>query len=724
MSGRVFYNLSIFIISLIFIFFTLNYFYPLETSKIYKPQSKIILNDEKKIIRMIISRDGFWRFRVKFNELTNNLKNSLIYFEDRYFYYHFGVNIFSIIRAIFHNLVNSNKIGASTITMQIARMIEPKERTIKNKLIEIFRAFQLEYNFSKNELIEIYFNLAPYGGNLEGVKSASYFYFNRDIANLSTLEIALLSIIPKNPNINRIDKNFNLKSKAKRVLDLLLKANIISKNSYNRAIREKIINKKFSAIFRHKHFSSLDIFDKNHNINSTLNSELQNYIEKLLYERVEKLKDKNINNGAIIVIDNKNMEIKAYIGSKDFDDLSEGQNDGVLMKRSVGSTLKPFIYALSLDKGLITPKKKILDIPLNFAGFTPINFDKFYRGVITSEEALKLSLNTPFIDLNLRLKKNSLYEMLKSLNIVNRDKNYYGTSIVLGGFGMSLLELTYIYTTLSNSGILKPLKISKNIDIFDFNKTLFSKEASFITSQILANGYRSEFSEYFDSTNNPKIAFKTGTSANARDLLTVGYNNKYTIGLWLGNFDNSPTSEVTGSEIASPIIFEIFNYLSKRENFNWFKELKIKEKIICQDPFISIDSKFCIEKTNDYYLNEFKDDCKNLNAQKINYLSEYGYFNSIKKCFKNLRDKKPLITKPHHKSNIILSKSIPKEFQKLELKCFSYQLKPIIYWYINNSFFKQSDSSESTFKSFKQGEYEIGCLDSNSNYSSVKILVE
>lgn len=717
--------ISIFLSLFISLFFILNHFFPLDYDKIFKPTSKFILNDKNETIRISLSKDGYFRAKIDLNELPLEAKKALIYFEDRYFYYHFGINPLSIFRAIYHNFTNKNSVGASTITMQIARMIEPKERTLKSKIIEVFRALQLEYYFSKDELIEIYFNIAPYGGNIEGIKLASYFYFHKNVKNLSIFEIALLSIIPKNPNENRVDSGKNLKEKAKRVLKLLKEANIISQNSYQRAIKERFEQKKEKAIFKHKHFTSLEILlnSEFEIIHSTLNSELQIYLQKLLKEKIEKLKEKNINNGAIVVIDNDAMDIKAYIGSQEFEGF-DGQNDGVQAKRSVGSTLKPFIYGLALQNGLTSPKKRLLDIPLNFAGFVPRNFDKYYRGVISSEEALKLSLNTPFIDLNLRLKDDSIYELLKEFGIVKRDKNYYGTSIVLGGFGMSLLELTHLYTAFANGGILKPLKIADEIKVTDKRERLFSKEITYIVSEILADGYRSEFLGYWDSTINPKVAFKTGTSANARDLLTIGYTKEFTIGIWLGNFDNSKTSNLTGSEVASPIVFEIFNHLATKQKLKWFEKPKIRERLICIDPFVRVNAKECKEKSIDYFITEVRDDCKSLSVQKINFLANKGYFDSISNCFDDLKTKKPLITSPIDREVITLSKLIPKEFQKIELKCYSYQKEPNVYFFINNKFYKESISGEAIFKAYNRGSYEIGCLDMNSNYTSMRLIVK
>ena len=225
--------LALFLALIIGVFLILDQIYPLNLDALKKDEAKILLDKNGNIINMKLSSDGIWRFHEQ--SFPNSLKQCVVLFEDRYFYYHFGVNFASIFRAFFHNLRSDNRIGASTITMQVARMLEPSDRSYKNKIREIFRAFQLELHFSKDEILNLYLNLAPYGGNIEGAKAASFFYFGKELNELSYAQAALLSTIPKNPNKNRLDRVSNINALKNRVIKMLYKANLIDLSAFKRA---------------------------------------------------------------------------------------------------------------------------------------------------------------------------------------------------------------------------------------------------------------------------------------------------------------------------------------------------------------------------------------------------------------------------------------------------------------------------------------------------------
>ena len=232
--------LSAFLLICFCAFLILDRLFPLNLEILNKPKSAILYDTNGKIVSMKIAKDDIWRFYANSDEIPQNLKQSVLFFEDRYFYRHFGVNFFSLLRAFTYNFTHNStqRLGASTITMQVARIMNPKERTYGNKIIEIFNAFQLEFHFSKDEILTMYFNLAPYGGNIEGVKTAAYFYFGKNLNELSIAQSALLSVIPKNPNKNRLDRISNIKSHKNRLINELFKGGVINKNEQTRALNE------------------------------------------------------------------------------------------------------------------------------------------------------------------------------------------------------------------------------------------------------------------------------------------------------------------------------------------------------------------------------------------------------------------------------------------------------------------------------------------------------
>ncbi len=724
----IFFTVTVLLFCVLFYLFDRNS--PIESVLNQKDKAKIIYDKNQKIMRMLLSNDGYWRFEVSGEEIPLFLKNSIIAFEDRYFYYHFGINPFSIIRAVVFNLQNRRRIGASTITMQVARMLQRKERTYFSKFIEILRAIQLEIHFSKDEILTLYFNLAPYGGNIEGVRAAAYFYFNKRLQNLSISEMAILTTIPKNPNLNRPDKQRDLKKKRDNVLLSLRKQNVIDNSQYQRALRENISSKKHPAIYNVQHFTNLNYFKKQKktDITTTIDLELQLFVQKLLNQEISKYP--LIKNSSAVVINNSDNSILAYVGSNNFfDKINGGQNNGVQMIRSPGSTLKPFIYALSFDEGLITPKKRLLDIPLNFAGYVPQNYDKFYRGLIDSSEALKQSLNSVVIDMNNNLAQNSLYELLikSQINSLDKDKEYYGLSIALGGVGISLFDLVRLYTAFAHSGYLMNLKFIKNINNTQSIK-LFSHKSAFVVSEILADGYRKELSLFWDSAKKAKkIAFKTGTSADNRDLFTIGYTKNYTVGIWMGNFDSTPTSKsFTGISTASLALFGVFNYLSKKDELKWFKKPDdLKQTLQCLE-YVNLPN--CKKQELDYLIAK-KSKCFNLDPIKINYLLKEGVIDDISQlqnssCYFKISQKKPKILTPQNRSTLHSSTKVPIEYQKIKIECFSYKKDKTIYLHINRKQTYTLKSNEEIFINLKMGKNSIICMDSNGDMDRVEMTVD
>ncbi|SHO80410.1 Penicillin-insensitive transglycosylase & transpeptidase PBP-1C [hydrothermal vent metagenome] len=657
--------------------------------------------------------------------LNIDTKKILIEYEDRYFNYHFGVNPFAIIRAIIFNITNQRVIGASTISMQLARMMYHKPRTLISKISEIFRAFQIEFRYSKDEILKLYLNNAPFGGNIEGVEGASYLYFNLPLNSLSIAQISYLISIPKNPNKNS-PKNIK---RVNRLKDIVLKRveNIYNQDIIQRALKEQIKPKRDKLPNLIPHLSSKIKTSKREYL--TIDIKLQKKIEEYLKDDIKNASKYNISNSCAVVIDNKSMEILAYVGSNDFYSKEGGENDGIEAIISSGSTLKPFIYALSLERGLVTPLSNLFDISINLNGYAPQNFSKRFIGKINTSQALQYSINTVAVELDRLLGDNSLYNLLIKADIksINKPKNYYGSSIALGGSGIKLIELAQLYSSLANGGIYQKASYYQNHKPFKKTRIL-SPQSTYLISNILSNVPRENLSsswEFIDGLS--KVAFKTGTSAYAKDLLSIGYTPKYTVAVWYGNFNRSKKvkreDKPTGIKVASPTMLKIFKYLNDK---SWFKKPQhIITQNICQD-IIKIGE--CKNHIKDEIIEgiNYQKPCKILRAETLAKMQKSGLISSMSelknnRCYDKWKNYKPLITSPINNSKYTNNRLLPKELKKIKLQCYSFETNSTIYWLIDNQLPIKSKSKIAIYKYLEEGKHNIRCLDSGAKMSSVSI---
>ena len=708
---------ALFLALVVAIFLILDQIYPLNLDALKKDEAKILLDKNGEIINMKLSSDGIWRFHEQ--NFPNSLKQCVVLFEDRYFYYHFGVNFASIFRAFFHNLRSDNRIGASTITMQVARMLEPSDRSYKNKIREIFRAFQLELHFSKDEILNLYLNLAPYGGNIEGAKAASFFYFGKELNELSYAQAALLSTIPKNPNKNRLDRVSNINTLKNRVIKMLYKANLIDLSAFKRAQAEPFKNVRIRAIVNASDYANVAF--KNQISKASLDLNLQKDMLKILKDAMFSLKEKNANNAAAVVIDNKKMSVVAFIGSHD-ERARDGKNSALNMKRNTGSTLKPFIYSLALDSGLITPSSQLIDTQIYLNEYVPKNFSNDFLGLISAKDALNFSLNIPVINLDLKLKDNSLYELLEKVNLVDENKEFYGSSIVLGSAEMSLLDLAHLYTIYANGGVFMPLEFAgKNYKNEDKNITLISPQSAYLTAKMMSEASRSYLKNAWQyAQNTPKIAFKTGTSANSRDLYAIGVDEDYTVAVWVGNFNAEKTDKLTGLNDVSKIVFDMFKLIAQKRNLSFMSEPDGIEKVpTCLDAF---SYETCKKTALDDRIVGVKlqDKCESLRGEELEFLIKNGFLDKdeVKNspCAEVFKDKKPVFAYPYDGEEIVTDENVT----QIMLKCYAF-LGDEIYLKVDDLNFSKIENASEKRLDLALGEHTLKCLDQNSNQSEITI---
>ena len=383
------------------LFFIIDFIFPIHTDIRY---SKLILSNDDKLLYAALSSDQQWRMKAEIKEVSPLLIKTLVFKEDRWFRFHPGINAIAITRAVWQNMNSGKRVsGASTITMQVIRMLEPRERTLPNKLIEFFRALQLELHHSKSEILSLYINLLPYGGNIQGVKAASFLYFGQEPQALSLAQIVTLAIIPNNPNHLRLGKdNGRIVQERNSWLKKLYRHGSFSKADLEDALAEPLTLHRYEAPKQIPHLARL--LSRMHPdeavIHSFIDPRLQDFVENTLINEVNKYRGMGVGNASMVLIDNHTHAVIAYAGSAGFTESQfQGQVDGASALRSPGSALKPFLYAMAMDRGLITPKTILQDIPQNFNGYRPLNYDETFRGRLPASQALALSLNVPAVDL-------------------------------------------------------------------------------------------------------------------------------------------------------------------------------------------------------------------------------------------------------------------------------------------------------------------------------------
>lgn len=745
-----------------FVFLLIDRIFPFRVPEV--SWSKVVYASDSTLLHAFLSKDDKWRIPVRLDEITPGLEKAFIFKEDRLFYYHPGVNPFSVCRAVFNNITKGRRTsGASTITMQVARLLDPAPRTHKVKIREMFRALQLEWHLEKTEILQLYFNLLPYGGNIEGVKAASLYYFAEEPRELSLAQIAMLTVIPNDPNALRPDENADLlRLKRDFWLKKMGRKALFSPAVIADALNEPFSFQRYPIVRKAPHLSyRLKKINAVSEIYTTINPSIQHRVETLSAAYVRRLRSFQIGNLAVVVVNNRTTEVEAYLGSAGFDeDAWQGQVDGVQALRSPGSALKPALYAMAFDQGLITPKMVVTDVPQNFSGYRPENYDETYRGKVSIEQALSLSLNVPAVELLNTYGVDRFNNKLAKSGFrwIASNKVKLGLSTILGGCGTTLEELTTLYAAFANEGIVQKLKYLKN-ENSEVADTLCSPRAAFVITDILTRLQRPDLPNHYQmAANLPKIAWKTGTSYGRRDGWAVGYNSNYTIGVWTGNFQGNGVPELNGAEFAVPLLFNIFNAIQSLQNDDWFAPPPdLDYRLVCSESGLPPDT-FCVNRVIDYFLpgispstrcNHLEKHFVNQN-QTISYcrncIPEKGYrevmypflppeliawYSEMQIPFKAVPEHNPEC--PSVKATgapTITSLTDGAEYlifnnrkQQLMLACNTENGVTKVYWYLNDKFYKTASPNEKVFFFPDAGNYKISCTDDRGRNSDMWVRV-
>lgn len=519
--------------------------------------SHAVLDREGKLLRAYATSEGRWRLPATEKDVDPRFLKLLFAYEDKRFYEHYGVDLLALGRAAFQFTSSGHIVsGGSTITMQVARLLEPREhRSLGAKLRQITRALELEQALSKNEILSLYLTLAPYGGNLEGIRAAALAYFGKEPRKLSLSEAALLVALPQSPELRRPDRYPQAAQAARdRVLDRAAAAGVVPRDEIARAKAASVPRERKPLPVLAPHAADQVVTaEPDRRIHRlTIDAGLQKTLQYLAYERAHALGPQI--SVAILAVDNESGEVRARVASADyFDESRAGQVDMTLALRSPGSTLKPFIYGLGFEDGLLHPETLIDDRPARYGSYTPENFDLTFQGTVTVRRALQMSLNVPAIAVLGRVGVSRMSARLTQTGaaLVLPKGEAPGLAMGLGGVGIKLSDLVMLYTGLARLGSAVPL-IEREGEVAQNPRRLLDPVAAWYVGNVLIGAPPP------DNAPPGRIAFKTGTSYGYRDAWAVGYDGRMTIGIWVGRADGAPVPGLVGRAAAAPILFDAF----------------------------------------------------------------------------------------------------------------------------------------------------------------------
>ena len=719
------------------------------TERIFEDRYSVsVLDNNGKIMGVYLNKNEQWHLK-SIDKIPEKLKTAVMVFEDKNFYSHNGVDLSAVIRALKDNIFEGRRTGASTITMQVVKMAQPKERSYFNKYLEIVHAFKLEKYYKKDEILKMYLNNAPYGGNIVGYKTASYMYFRKSPKELTWSEAVLLAVLPNSPGLMNVEKNREkLIEKRNFLLKKLYEKNFINERQYRISLKEPVPDKRYSFPVLAPHLVRRLVNENKDKkiIKSTIDSEIQKKTEKAVKDYSEFLKLSGINNTAVLIINNKNYEVISYAGSQDFYDFkNNGQVDGITAKRSPGSLLKPFLYAKVIDEGIAAPQSKIPDVPLYFSNFSPQNANKKYYGMIEMRDALIKSLNIPFVELLKDYGEDKFFYFLKDiLNFEDRNPERYGLSLILGTKEFTMEEIGILYSGLANYGNFKNLKYTE--ESTEEERQLLTKGASYLTLTTMRELERPGMEKFYREKN--PVSWKTGTSHGRRDGWAAGITPEWTVVVWTGNFTGEGNPNLTGVYTGGNLLFNIFKFLPKTEkDFVMPSDLKkikvdketgyrLKYDVSYKEIFYPKDAKPL--KASPYYKKifvnkngeEIDSRDESFNEREEKYILVYplevvNYFVrenlDVSNIFSEKTAKKTIkFIYPKNNLKIIAPKDFDGE-KSLIVKIANIKNQEL-YWYVNKEYAGKSREKERSFN-FKKGKYEITVVSESGETAKINFQV-
>lgn len=757
------------------------YYFCLPNQLFKDPTATVITSDNDELLGALIADDGQWRFPQN-DSVPEKFKTCIIQFEDEYFYKHPGFNPVSIYKALRDNIKSGQvKRGGSTITQQVIRLSRKgKPRTYFEKLKEIILATRLEFREPKDQILSFYSSNAPFGGNVVGLDAASWRYFNRNANDLSWAESATLAVLPNAPSLIYPGKNQKrLLEKRNRLLKKLMENEIIDSLTYNLSIAEGLPQKPYPLPQIAPHLlQKISKKQKGEFVKTTINKRLQEQTNNIVKNHYNQLKQNEIHNIAVLVLDVNTRKVLTYIGNSPTDKAHQKDVDIIDKPRSTGSILKPFLYAAMLDAGDILPNTLVADVPSQFGSYNPENFNKEYDGAVPASRALSRSLNVPSVRMLQQFGLDRFHHYLKALELkdLRYNANHYGLSLILGGAESNLWDLCKSYAAFSstlnhfnetsseyfsNEFIEPSFLASENIDFGEKSteKTLFDAASIYLTYESLKKVNRPEGDENWEFFDDSKqIAWKTGTSFGFRDAWAIGTTKDYVVGVWVGNADGEGRPGLVGVQTAAPILFDVFDLLPNSE---WFSKPfdEMQEVEICtksgyratenceekQLEYIQISglkTKPCpyhvlvhLDKTETHQVNSSCEDINNITHKSwfvLPPLMEY-YYKTKNPFYKSLPQFRSdclgddnismQFIYPKEASTIFLPKDFDGKTNELILKIAHSKPEATVFWYVDETFVGTTKDIHDMAITPSIGNHKITVVDGFGNEINCKVTI-
>lgn len=741
------------------------------------PYSTSVVDRNGNLLDASIAADNQWRFPLS-AEIPEKYIKSVLTFEDQYFYYHPGFNPISLIRAAIQNILAGEIVsGGSTITMQVIRMSRNnRPRTIPEKFIEIILAIRLELRHTKNEILKLYAAHAPFGGNIVGLEAASWRYFNRPPGNLSWAEVATLSVLPNQPGLIFPGKNQKiLLKKRNQLLDKLTEKGFIDPLTKSLAESEPLPEFAYPLPSKTPHLLTrlMNEGNKGNAITVYINKNLQNEANEIVEQYSHNFSANHIQNMAALVAEVSTGHVLVYIGNT-HDPMRQHSNDVdiITASRSTGSILKPFLYAAEISEGMLLPDMLIPDIPTNIDGFAPKNYTKTYEGAVPASRALARSLNVPAVRMLREYRTGKFIQLLKNMGIATIDKeaDYYGLSLILGGGEASLWELTSAYGSLGrilnryfiypepyryNISDVHPLSLiysgNNSIKVQGSRSSVLPAGAIWHMFQAMSKVYRPEEDISWQLYQSGRtIAWKTGTSYGNRDAWAIGLNSDYIVGVWVGNASGEGRPRMTGLHYAAPVMFDLFNLLPSRR---WFQrpgselvpvsicqKSGFRSSVNCDSARIEyvykagINAPICpycyivhLDRLQEYRVNSDCEKNENITVRKWFILppvmewyyksanSQYEILPSYKKKCKEVSDDIPSMAMiyPEQGTRIYIPKELNGERGKAIFELAHRNSETIVYWHLDSTYLGYTKTFHQMGIKSSEGPHVITVVDEN-----------
>jgi penicillin-binding protein 1C len=706
--------------------------FPYDTKPLYQIPAGVTWHDRDGIPLRVRLADGGFDSAPGYHYRGDDwIGKAMVAAEDQRFWSHHGVDPMAVARACGQTATAMRRVsGASTLSMQLVRMSSPRPRTLSNKIIEAFRSLQMERQLSKQEILSLYLDRAPFGANVIGIEAAARRYFAKCAHDLTLAEASLLAGIPQAPTRCNPERNPQAaKRRQTYVLERMAALGMITPEQLANSPEQTWRLQPNRYPFLAPHFCDMLARQATGGA-TTLDLGLQSTVEEALAKQMPALAREGIRGAAVVVLDVKTGGIRALVGSPDFRAPVRGaQVNAALAKRSAGSTLKPFVYALGMDRGTHTPLRVLHDVPERFSDYDPVNFDKGHRGVVTLRDALIDSLNLPAIQVEREVGQPRFYGRLRDLGLrtVSMPAEHYGLGLVLGNAEVTLLDLTNAYACLARGGVYQPWTTTPAPPTH--GGQVFSAETAWLVSDMLGGDERA-----LDSTGSvadirfARFAWKTGTSSGFRDAWTIAYNPEYAIGVWLGNPDGRSSPALVGRKAAAPLVWDISRRLYPDGNGPWFAQPEaVETREVCavsgQTPCPN-----CPRTIRDHAI-------KGVSRYETCEVHRFGreavwpqrvaeFLRSRGEADAMAGNSGLAITSPADGSAYLLVREAnPRGGQSIPLTATAGNPAATLHWYVNDQYIGASRSGGTLFWDLRAGTHRVVCSDTGGASRSIRISV-